>query len=212
MTRGRLIVIDGISGSGKSSLVEGILHYLREQDPDASVLITHQPGNTPSALKVKELRKYHKANGISTKEHGATYSKLYYEAGIEHSEALLNPNMIKGVDILCDRLTLVTQLAYQRREGVSLDQLRGYWDNIKIPHPDLLLLTRLNPQIAYERILSSGRTPTALETPEIMTELQDLFHDIPNVLPKVPTRIIDTSQSKQAVIEEAIKYVSEIRI
>lgn len=182
MKMGFYVVVDGLSGSGKGTQVYNIARYLQEKDADSSVILTREPDNSPMGRSIRELRKLHKAQGVDTSKHAREYSERYVECGIDNSRNLVVPNLLQGVHVVKDRMTAITQLAYQRREGLPLEYLRTIWENEEIRKPDLALILTVPPEIALERIDKSGRKRSALETPEIMEKLNHYFCEIPMML------------------------------
>lgn len=53
MARGRFITFEGGEGTGKSTLIAGLVPALR--DRGISVVVTREPGGTPLAEKIREL-------------------------------------------------------------------------------------------------------------------------------------------------------------
>ena len=202
MKKGMLSIVDGLSGSGKSTVVHGIAKLLFEKSRYEDVLITREPADNVHGRKARALRKYHKEQGIPTSEHAQEYSDLYFQSGLEHADGVFRPSIDRGIHVVCDRLTTITQLAYQRREGIPLDYLLSKRQHAGFIRPDIVLIMDLPPEEAYQRIIRSGRTLSALERVDIMTVLRQYFLEIPKLIPDEPIHIINAHQDAAGVLAE----------
>ena len=207
MKRGLFVVVDGPSGSGKSTIVHGIGKYLFDQGKYESVLITRAPSDTPSGRKSRELREEHKRQGISTHLHAETYSQLYFADGQEQYAQIIKPALNQGIHVVSDRSTVITQLAYQRRENIPLETLLTCRAQPGMPRPDITLILDLDPTEACRRIDAGGRARSSLERVEIMEELRTYFCEIPSLLPAENIVVIDASKDPHTVLWAAIPHV-----
>lgn len=112
------IVIEGIEGSGKTTLAVGLARVLREEGRE--VLATREPGGTPVGDAVREIF-LNRAISISP----LTESMLVNAARAQHVSDVVRPALAAGRVVLCDRFTDST-LAYQGYgRGLDLDALRA---------------------------------------------------------------------------------------
>jgi dTMP kinase len=133
---GKLIVFEGVEGCGKTTQLRrlrdwltesGWEEFLKERIQTDPVIVTREPGGTNLGL---ELRRLLLEPGKETTIQERAELLLYAADRAQHVEELLQPNLQKGVVILCDRFTDST-IAYQ-----------GYGRNL-----NLSLISQLN-QIA----------------------------------------------------------------
>ncbi|XBC41072.1 MAG: dTMP kinase [Buchnera aphidicola (Nurudea yanoniella)] len=108
MLKGKFIVIEGIEGSGKTTICNFTKKLLLKYGI-SNVKTLREPGSTPLSEKIRYLIK----NSIK-KEHifDETELLLIYAARIQLIKSIINPELKKGNWIINDRHTL-SSLAYQ---------------------------------------------------------------------------------------------------
>jgi dTMP kinase len=103
---GKLIVFEGVEGSGKTSQMQLCQEWLLSLG--VSVVVTREPGGTALGLDLRRL-----LLEVENKKIANTTELLLYAADrSQHVEEELKPNLEKGNIILCDRYTDST-IAYQ---------------------------------------------------------------------------------------------------
>jgi dTMP kinase len=140
------IVVEGIEGSGKSTLVAGIAERLTAEGH--SLVVTREPGGTPLGDAVREIF-LNRAIEISP----VTESFLVNAARAQHVTDLIRPGLDSGRIVLCDRF-IDSTLAYQGfGRGSDLDALRAMCatasDGVE---PDLVLLIDVPVAVARDRL------------------------------------------------------------
>lgn len=209
MIQGFYFAIDGLSGSGKSTAAREILKHIQQKDPDCTVLMTREPDNSVYGREIRALRAMHKEKGIDTKLHASTYSKMYAECGLRNYKDVVEPNIDRGIHVIKDRITSITQLAYQRREGVPLEDLLPYWKHAPDMQPDLVAIIDVSAEVAFNHIKNSGRKMSSLENVPIMTELRKYFQEIPKLLNSTKVQIVNGNQSMSGMVEDLKKVVDQ---
>ena len=108
--RGRFIVVEGIDGSGKSTMASRLAGELRARG--RNVLRTREPGGTLIGEKVRTL--------LLDAENAAMvpYAELflYMASRAQLVDEVIRPALAKGTDVLCDRYYYSTA-AYQGAAG-----------------------------------------------------------------------------------------------
>lgn len=140
------ITFEGIDGCGKTTQVELLEKYLREQN--FSILVTREPGGTEFAEKCRDLLKKY-SESISPK----TQAFLISAARRDHYEKVLKPNLKIKDFIICDRY-IDSFEAYQRyTQGVHPQCISElvYW-SIGSCFPDLTFFLDIDPKLALNRI------------------------------------------------------------
>ncbi len=108
---GKLIVFEGVEGSGKTTQLERLREWLQRMlnfGDSPPVVVTREPGGTKLGL---ELRKLLLSNTSGTIQDSAELL-LYTADRAQHVEEVLKPQLAMGAIILCDRYTDST-IAYQ---------------------------------------------------------------------------------------------------
>ena len=155
MARGRFITFEGIDGAGKSSHVEALSNWLRENGQ--TVLVTREPGGTAVAERLRELVLHEPMDAL-------TESLLVFAARRDHLQQAIEPALAAGSTVLCDRFTDAT-FAYQgggRGFDVSvLAQLEAWVQQGR--QPDLTLWFNVAPATAAVR-RAAARSPDRFES------------------------------------------------
>ena len=104
--RGRFLTVEGIEGAGKSTQMDVIAGFLREQGK--AVVLTREPGGTELGEAVRALLLDPDNRGMSTD----TELLLVFAARAEHLHKVIRPALDCGQWVLSDRFTDAT-FAYQ---------------------------------------------------------------------------------------------------
>jgi len=115
---GKLIVFEGVEGSGKTTQLQRSRNWLQACSwlGNASVVVSREPGGTELGLGLRQLL----LNGHQHLIHDRAELFLYAADRSQHIEEVLKPQLAQGAIILCDRYTDST-VAYQGYgRGLSL--------------------------------------------------------------------------------------------
>lgn len=104
--RGKFITFEGLDGSGKSTQLEKLAVKLR--DLGFSVLVTREPGGTPTGEKIRQLLLDTRTSGLAPMAELA----LMFAARAQHIREIILPGLNAGQIVLCDRFTDSSE-AYQ---------------------------------------------------------------------------------------------------
>ena len=109
---GRLIVFEGVEGSGKTTQLQRFSDWLRNNSThNAPLVVTREPGGTSFGTKVRQLLLGEGGHG-DTAPKTRTELLLFAADRAQHVEEFLRPQLAQGSIILCDRYTDST-VAYQ---------------------------------------------------------------------------------------------------
>jgi dTMP kinase len=148
-TRGKLITLEGVDGSGKSTHLEQIAQTLSAAGH--RVLRTREPGGTPLAESLRKLV-------LEVPMDGVCEVLVMFAARADHVRSVIGPELEAGTWVLCDRFTDAT-IAYQGAgKGVSLGLIH---DLAQAAHPgltpDRTLVFDCPYEIARARLAGTGR-------------------------------------------------------
>ncbi|MDI1352389.1 MAG: dTMP kinase [bacterium] len=151
-SKGKLIVIEGLEGAGKSTAVKTILDLLFKLNIET--ITTREPGGTPIGELLRTIIKDPRHKDVL---HDKSELLLLYTARIQLLEQIIKPALEKGQWVIADRFELST-MAYQGG-GRGLDQemiaklssfcLNGF-------KPDLTLYLDLDPELGMQRASLRG--------------------------------------------------------
>ena len=146
MTQGKFITLEGGEGVGKSTNIQFIKEFLQARN--IPVISTREPGGTPVAEAIRELL-LQKNNESFSKQ---SELLLMFAARAQHLSQVIQPNLKKGIWVLCDRFTDATY-AYQGG-GRKLDKDTIAWLENLVQgdfRPDLTLLLDAPIEVGLNR-------------------------------------------------------------
>jgi dTMP kinase len=195
------VVIEGIEGSGKSTLMGGLGAALRGDGHD--VVMTREPGGTAVGDAVREIF-------LDEPIPIAPWAEvlLVNAARVQHVCDLIRPALSAGRIVLCDRFTDST-LAYQGygRE-LELDRVRDVCAiAVAGIEPDLTILVDLPVSVARGRMRERPGAADRIERED------DAFHERVRrgflALAQASSShvVLDGTQAPESVLEEALDAV-----
>ena len=104
--QGKFIVVEGLEGAGKSSVIATISNFLQQRGLDC--IQTREPGGTPMAEAIRDCVKHNWSETVNEK----TELLLMYAARCQLVENVIKPALEQGTWVIGDRHNLST-LAYQ---------------------------------------------------------------------------------------------------
>jgi thymidylate kinase (EC 2.7.4.9) len=111
---GLFVSLEGIDGAGKSTQLQTVVDVLRAAN--RQVMLTREPGGTEIGEKIRELL-------LHETMRPATEALLMFAARQEHVLRVIEPALLGGTDVVCDRFTAAT-LAYQGGgKGIPTERL-----------------------------------------------------------------------------------------
>jgi dTMP kinase len=194
------VVVEGIEGSGKSTLVESLAIRLRAEGHE--VVTTREPGGTPVGNAIRGI---FLDPAVSIEP--LTESLLVNAARAQHVHTVIRPMLALGRIVICDRYTDST-LAYQGYgRDLNLQLLRELCriatDGLE---PQLVLL--LDATVETGR----GRLQERPVTDRIETE-DDVFHErvrrgfLALAQSSPSHRVLDATLPPESILEAALREV-----
>ncbi len=148
--RGRLVVLEGGEGAGKSTCALLIRDWLKKRR--RKVVMTREPGGTPLAEAIRKVL----LEGRDSLE-ASSELLLMFAARADHVSRLIEPALRSGTDVVCDRF-VDSSYAYQgagrglpRRWIAKLERMT--LGNLE---PDLVVVFDLPPAIGLARVGKRG--------------------------------------------------------
>lgn len=150
--RGRLITLEGIDGTGKTTQIASLSASLRERG--ISVLELREPGGTAIGEAIRQILLDNKHSGMSDE----TELLLFTAARAQSVREIMLPALASGTWIICDRF-LDSTLAYQGygrgMDLATINSINGF--AVDGCRPDITILLDLPVETAVSR-LSSRQT------------------------------------------------------
>lgn len=200
MTRGKLIVLEGIDGSGKTTLARGIAERLRETHGHR-VVITKEPTDGPLGQKIRAIASRGRET-VSKEEELA----LFHQDREQHVRTLVRPSLESGAWVVQDR-SFYSTVAYQGERGFDRKKLLRE-ERAIADEPDLLLVVDVPAETAVERI-RTARAGAAddFERLETLQRIRRVFLDLPQDLPNA--QVLDGTSPKETLLDQAMNAISE---
>ncbi len=197
--RGCLVVIEGIDGSGKSSLARELASRLsRAQGRWSEVVSTAEPTGGPHGRALR--RSFSGTERLTLEEE----YRLFVEDRREHVETLILPKLRSGALVICDRYYLST-IAYQGARGMDPEAIRRENEEFA-PRPDIALVLELPVEMAIQRITRSrGESPNLFEQADYLQRVAEQFRAIS--APFIAK--IDATRPLDAMADEAEALILE---
>ena len=203
--KGLFITFEGCEGSGKTTVIEGVLKHL--EDNNVKVIKTREPGG----IKISEDIRNVILDVNNTNMDEITEALLYAASRRQHLVEKVIPYLEKGYVVICDRF-LDSSLAYQgHARGIGIDKV--YNINLSATDgilPDLTILIDIKPEVGLKRIASNNREQNRLDL-EKMSFHEKVYEGYKIVEERFKDRVrsINGDQSKEDVLTDTIKLIDE---
>ncbi|BDS05210.1 thymidylate kinase [Oceaniferula spumae] len=182
---GKLIVIEGIDGTGKSTQATLLAEALRTQGHE--VVQSHEPTNGPWGKKLRESA----TTGRLTIDDELDY---FLKDRQQHVEELITPTVERGGIVILDRYYF-SSMAYQGARGLDPTEIRRK-NEAFAPVPDLLIILDLDVDVALKRIGVRDGAANEFEKKENLQYCRDLFLSLAD---EPFAHVIDAEQNVEQV-------------
>ena len=120
--KGKLIVFEGVEGAGKTTQMQGLIHWLQASCfLRVGLVATREPGGTELGRGLRHLLLKQDAGELVSDR---AELLMYAADRAQHVETCLKPELSKGTIVLCDRFTDST-IAYQGYgRGLNLNLIK----------------------------------------------------------------------------------------
>jgi len=199
---GMFISVEGIDGSGKSSIAQALCEHLTQRGYDA--LLSKEPGGTATGVPIRHMLQ----QGV---EDPYTEFLLFAADRATHMKQTVIPYVQDGYLVISDR-ALDSSRAYQGYgRGVALefiDTVHGWI--MGDYYPDVVLYLDLPPEKVSQRVVQRGQEETAFEAEKqaffdrVHAGFQQALSDRSRVI------TIDATQPIDDVIEHAIEHILSV--
>ncbi len=201
----RMIVVDGVDGSGKGVQTRRLLQSLT--DADQAAILTREPGGSPAAEDIRALL----VNGEPEKWDDMTELLLMYAARRAHLRDTLWPALDAGLWVISDRYADSSR-AFQGIAGnLGLDTVEQLHSIVAGDfEPALVLILDIPESIALERARRRGGGEDRFEKKgaSYHARVRDAFRQIAATDSR-RYRIIDAEQSMDRVSEDIVTAINQ---
>ena len=207
-TQGKVIVLEGVDGAGKTTQLEYLRSYLslpEQCERFGKTVFVHEPGGNELGEKLRELILAHTMDA-------KTEILLFFASRNELLQKTVFPLLNEGKNIIYDRFELST-FAYQVY-GRQREDLRDFVLSLSreiVPEHfvDHLFFLDLDVEIAKERdqLRDAESTRFDLEGIEFFNRVREGYK---RELPRYPHTVIDASCTREEIREELIRGVEKV--
>lgn len=197
---GKLIVLEGIDGSGKGTQIARLTDRLEASGH--KVLVTREPSAGPIGTLIRQ------ALADASQFDEATMALLFAADRLEHIREM-KAHLAAGEIVLCDRYVL-SSLAYNS-QTLTLEWILALNQEAdKRLHPDLTLYFDLSEQIALTRIGARGSDRERYETQRQLYQVREMYRMLADVRLDDNVVTIDASQTPEAIAEDVWQAVAPL--
>ena len=203
--QGFFLTIEGGEGTGKSTLIDSLYHFLKEEGRE--VVKSFEPGGTELGQKIRDVLLMQKTISIAPRSE----LLLFLADRAHHVESLIKPALEEDKVVLCDRFT-DSSIAYQgAARKLILDKEDLYTTCLFATDgliPDLTFYLDLDPEVGLARIAGNK---DRLESEEIAFHKR-VREGYLELMRSSPNRIflLDANRPPAEVFEKAKNKLLEV--
>ncbi len=203
--RGKLIVLEGLDGSGKGTQIRLLSDYIRSTGRQA--YLTAEPTSSSLGGMIRD------ALGGFVGRDAYELSALFLADRIFHN---VNPRngirkfLDEGIDVICDRY-YYSSFAYQGTDADLDWVMRMNLDCREITAPDLCIFLDVDTEQCDKRIAENRFDREIYENIEMQRRIRARFFEVfARLKDSDPIRIVDASRQPEAVSEDVIRLYQEL--
>lgn len=204
MKKGYFITLEGPDGSGKSTQLELLAIYLRQNGRE--VVCTREPGGSEAAERLRQL-----VLDPQLAIDARTETLLYLAARADHLDKVVRPALSAGKIVLCDRFSDSTLVYQGFVRGLPLTELQQL--NVFATgglEPDLTLLLDGDSELLAGRRTQRGVTDRfENEGLAFQISVRQGFIELSKAWPQ-RIRVINALQEQDAVLSCLIKELADV--
>jgi len=198
VNRGRLVVFEGVDGSGKSTQLRMLAEHLAASG--VAHVVTKEPTDGTWGRKIRAMAR---SGELVAREEELRW---FLEDRREHVEQVLRPGVDAGKIVLSDRYYLST-VAYQGARGFDPILLLAELE-AEFPAPDLALIFEVDPVAGLARVRARGGiAEPAFEEAEFLARVAGVFHSLErSYLARIDARgdVESVARSVRATLRERL--------
>jgi len=202
MKKGIFITIEGTDGSGKTTQIRNIEAFLRELGYE--VVITRDPGGTEISESIRKII----LDPDNVKMARTTELLLYYAARAQLANELINPAILEGKIVICDRYIDSTYVYQGFGRGFARETIDKLNDiSLSGILPDITFFLDISPEVAMKRRQNASSLDRIEK--EKMDFHMKVYEGYKKLCEMFPNRIrrIDASKEPEAVFEDIKKIL-----
>lgn len=202
---GKFITVEGIEGTGKSTVINAIREHLDHAGVD--YLITREPGGTPIAEAIRGVLLAH----YDEKMCPETELMLYFAGRAQHLAQHVIPALKAGKIVVSDRYVDASYAYQGGGRGIPQEKIDALVS--ALPEnliPDRTLLFDAPVEVGMKRMNARGeKDRMEIEKIDFFERVRKIYLQRAQKFPK-QYRVIDASQEIVSVIKNAIEQIQDL--
>ena len=199
-----LIVLEGIDGSGKSTLIQNLKRYVSGR---LDYEFLYEP--TKESEWGQQIRKRLNDSSPLSDSANQKFLDLFLKDRYWDIEHNIQPALKKGKTIFLDRYYFSTAAYQGKDQEDAADILRTYLDDVKIIQPDFLVYLNISPKTALSRISNRNiQEQVQRQIFESQKYLETIHKNYTFILTKFqfafPVLKVNASQTEEEILQEVI--------
>ncbi len=195
---GAFIVIEGIDGSGKSTVCRRVADRLRDDGYDVELTAEPTHGGIGALIR----------SGAAGRISQRAESLMFTADRYEHTDSIRSL-VSEGKVVVCDRYYAST-VAYQsaKLDGDSADV--DWLVSLSSPfirEPDVVILLDIDPRVSMARVDARGEEESKFEKREFLEQVRSAYLELADTY---GYEIVDASAPMDDVFEQVITIIQEI--
>ncbi len=168
-SRGRLLIFEGIDGTGKSTQIQLLASYLREQH-GLDVVTSFEPTRGSWGMRVRTAAQAHQRLSMQEEIDCLLRDRQ------EHVDTLIRPALERGAWVLLDRY-YPSMMAYQGASGADVAEIQQMNERFAVI-PDLAFYIRISLEESQRRVTTRGLAKDAFEQESFQARVASIFDDM----------------------------------
>ena len=195
---GAFVVLEGVDGSGKSTVCRRVAETLRSEG--CRVETTAEPTSEGIGAFIR--------SGSAGRISQRAESLLFIADRYEHTDSI-ERKVAEGAIVICDRYYAST-IAYQsaKLDGDSADigWLKGLCEPF-VQRPDAVILLDVDPEVSMARVESRGEEESKFECTRFQKQVRERYLDLAE---EYGFEVVDASRPEDEVLGDVLKIIREV--
>jgi len=209
------IVIEGIDGCGKSTLIEGVKKW--DEKHKFGSIFTKEPTDGIFGQMIRKILKNNGCDEEGRKVEPMELQMLYIKDRCEHRK--MEAAFLEMYPIISDR-DFPSTMAYGMAEGLDLNRIFQTHEKILGEYffvPDLTLILDLDTKEAVERLKKTRKQPDYFEKLAFLKKIRESYLAFSMAMGKPPIgmgkiniQIINAMPSPDKILKSVLPFIKEV--
>jgi dTMP kinase len=209
MSRGNLIVFEGIDGSGTTTQASALRQAFVKRGLPAH--LTAQPSGGPVGSTIRQVLTGRLVIPGARPLGWKTMALLFAADRQDQQEAEIEPNLRDGITVICDRYVQSSAI-YQSTNADDPDAVGWILEaNRFIRKPDLVFYLEIEPALARDRRRARSGAVEIFDDFAFQQQLAEAYDGLSELFPDIRLRTIDAAQPPDAIAELVWQEVELLR-